>query len=143
MLREGERMKLSWQTTQKIRKIIHPFKYGFWTILNIQKFKLGMLWEEWDSYAGDGDYGYIPAYTGNRKTTKQMIKWHPDCIFNPRNDDGFVFCLPFFISYILLFIPTLIYDYRCRKSINEQIEFLNTHDFDEEKNEFVERRKVE
>ena len=114
-------------------------KYGFWTIVNIRKFKLEMLWEEYDSYTGEGDYGYMPAYTGNRKTVKQMVKSYPDCIFNPYNEDGFVFCLPFFISYILLFIPTLIYEHKCQKEMEEQIKFFNTHYFDDEKNEWIEK----
>ena len=132
-------MNLSWQTTQKIKRIIHPFKYGFWTIVNIQKFKLGMLWEEWDSYAGDGDYGFIPAYTGNRKTTKQMERDYYDSIFRFDEFDGLVFCLPYFISFILLFIPTLIYEHKCQKEMEKQIEFFNTHYFDDEKNEWIEK----
>lgn len=92
-------MKLSWQTTQKIKRFFHPFKNGFWTILNIQKFKLGMLWEEWDSYAGDGDYGWDYRWTGNRKTWKQL-KWYNKFGID---DEGFVFTVPFFIAYLLVF----------------------------------------
>lgn len=134
-------MKLSWQTTQKIKRIIHPFKYGFWTILNIKKFKLGMLWEEWDSYAGDGDYGFMSTYTDNRKTTKQLIQGYSESLFRLDELDGFVFCLPFFISYILLFIPTLVYEHKCQKEMEEQIEFFNTHYFDGEKNEWIEKEQ--
>lgn len=99
-----------------------------------------MLWEDWDSYAGDGDYGYMFSYTGNRKTTKQMRREYSDCIFNPFGEDGFVFCLPFFVSYILLFIPTLIYDYQCRKSIEREIEFYKTHVWDDKNNTWGEKK---
>lgn len=125
---------------QRIKRLVHPFKYGFWTICRINKFRLEMLWEEWDSYAGDGDYGYMFAYTGNGKTTKQMRREYSYCIFNPFDEDGFVFCLPFFVSYILLFIPTLIYDYQCRKSVEREIEFYNTHIWDDKNNTWEEKK---
>ena len=130
---------ITFQMKESFKRIFHPFKYGFWTIVNIKKFKLGMLWEEWDSYAGDGDYGFISAYTGNRKTTKQMKRDYYDSIFRFDEFDGLVFCLPYFISFILLFIPTLIYEHKCQKSMEKQIEFFNTHYFDDEKGEFVEK----
>lgn len=125
---------------QRIKRLVYPFKYGFWTICRINKFRLEMLWEDWDSYAGDGDYGYMFSYTGNRKTTKQMRREYSDCIFNPFGEDGFVFCLPFFVSYILLFIPTLIYDYQCRKSIEREIEFYKTHVWDDKNNTWGEKK---
>lgn len=132
---------LPYNIKESFKRILHPFKYGFWTIVNIQKFKLGMLWEEWDSYAGDGDYGFISAYTGNRKTTRQMKRDYYDSFLRLDEFDGLVFCLPYFISFILLFIPTIIYEYKCQKSMEKQIEFFNTHYFDDENNEWVEKEK--
>jgi len=39
---------MKWRTKQLIYAFLHPFKKGFWCFINIQKFKIGMLWETWN-----------------------------------------------------------------------------------------------
>lgn len=94
---------MKWRTKQLIYAFLHPFKKGFWCFINIQKFKIGMLWETWDSYAGDCDYRYEIFWTGNRKTTKELKYYN----LIEYGDDGLVFVVPFFIAYILTFIGTI------------------------------------
>ena len=106
---------------------IHPFKEGFWCIMNISHFYgFGMLWESWDSYAGDGDYGYEYFWANNRKTTKQLIVEYPHCIFK-RNDDGddtgFDFVLPFFIAWLLVLPGTICHNIRATKAINDFVNY--------------------
>ena len=128
-------MNLSWQTTQKIKRFIHPFKNGFWCQLCIvcndyftKSPYLGMLWEEWDSYAGDGDYGWDYRWTGNRKTLKQL-KWYKKF---GMDDDGFVFTLPFFIAYLLVLPGTLYHIYKLNEERKHFEEYHRTHCFDED-----------
>lgn len=75
---------MTWFLKDKINHIIHPFKYGFWCIMCVGKTfydkhpKLGMLWETYDSYAGDGDYGFNYWWTDYRKTWKELIRLLPE-----------------------------------------------------------------
>ena len=103
---------MTYKTKDTIRRLLHPhpFKNGFWCQLCIVDNKyfnkhpyLGMLWEEYDSYAGDGDYGWDYRWTGNRKTWKQLKYYKKFGM----DDDGFVFIVPFFIAYLLVLPGTL------------------------------------
>ncbi len=94
----------------------NPFKCGFWCILGWTNYKsvgiydrFGILWETWDSYAGDGDYGYAFYWTGNRKTTKDLWKNYRHCIFQPNDDGGFDFVLPFFLAWLVVLPGTIRY----------------------------------
>ena len=66
-----------WRIRDLIKHIMHPFKNGFWCRMCIVKADytkhpyFGMLWEEWDSYAGDGDYG---CRFGICKKTYSLLK---------------------------------------------------------------------
>ena len=110
---------ITFQMKESFKRICHPFKYGFWTIVNVKKFKLGMLWEEWDSYAGDGDSGWDYRWTGNRKTWKGL-KWYKKFGID---DEGFVFVVPFFIAYLLVLPGTLYHIYE----LNEEMKYYNEH----------------
>ena len=119
-------LKLSYSTKAAFHRLLHPFKYGFWCQLCIVTDSyytkhpyLGMLWETWDSYAGDGDYGWDYRWTGNRKTWKGL-KWYKKF---GMDDEGFVFIVPFFIAYLLVFPGTL---YNIHK-LNEEIKYYNEH----------------
>lgn len=99
-----------WRLRNTVKYIIHPFKYGFWCQMCIGKMpldkfiKLAMFWETYDSYAGDGDYGLVYAWTGNRKTWKEL-KYYKKL---GMDDDGFVFTVPFFIAWLLVLPGTII-----------------------------------
>ena len=134
-------LKLSYSTKAAFHKFLHPFKYGFWCIMNIGGFDhFGMLWEEWDSYAGDGDYGYSYYWTGNRKTTKQLIVEYPHCVYKPNDDSGFDFVVPFFIAWLLV-LPGSIYNkYKIEKEIRYCEEYHRTHCFNEESMAWEEKK---
>lgn len=109
--------RLSYVTKAKIHVLLHPFKYGFWCILgwtdceSYGKYsKFGMLWETYDSYGGDSDYGYSYFYTGNRKTTKDLWKNYRHCIWKINDDGGFDFVLPFFLAWLIV-LPGTIKNY--------------------------------
>ena len=124
---------LSYQAKQLIKSLLHPFKNGFWCIMNIGgNYHFGMLWEEWDSYAGDGDYGYSYYWTGNRKTTKQLIVEYPHCVFKINDDCGLDIIVPFFIAWLLVLPGTIYNRYQMKKEIEYWQEFHRTHYFDEE-----------
>lgn len=126
---------LSYRIKETFHKLLHPFKNGFWCQLCIVTDSyytkhpyLGMLWETWDSYAGDGDYGWDYRWTGYRKTWKEL-KWYKKF---GMDSDGFVFILPFFIAWLLVLPGTL---YNIHK-LNEEIKYYNEHynDYFEESN---------
>ena len=117
---------MRYKTKDTIHRLLHPFKNGFWCQMCIVTDSyytkhpyLGMLWEEWDSYAGDGDYGWDYRWTGNRKTWKEL-KWYKKFGID---DEGFVFIVPFFITYLLVLPGTL---YNIHK-LNEEIKHFNEH----------------
>lgn len=119
---------MTYKIKDTIRRLLHPhpFKNGFWCQLCIVTDSyytkhpyLGMLWETWDSYAGDGDYGWDYRWTGNRKTWKGL-KWYKKFGID---DEGFVFIVPFFIAYLLVLPGTL---YNIHK-LNEEIKYYNEH----------------
>lgn len=99
-----------WKIKDKMRHIVHPFKYGFWCKMCVGKqygdkfIKLAMFWETYDSYAGDGDYGIVYAWTGNRKTWKELKYYKKFGI----DDDGFVFIVPFFFAWFLVLPGTIV-----------------------------------
>ena len=118
------KLKLNlWKLTFK--RWLHPFKNGFWCQMCIVTDSyytkhpyLGMLWEEWDSYAGDGDYGWDYRYTGYRKTWKELKYYKKFGM----DDEGFVFILPFFITWFLVLGGTLYNNYKLAK---EYKDFVN------------------
>lgn len=119
---------MTYKTKDTIRRLLHPhpFKNGFWCQMCIVTDSyytkhpyLGMLWEEWDSYAGDGDGGWDYRWTGNRKTWKGL-KWYKKFGID---DEGFVFIVPFFIAYLLVLPGTLYNIYK----LNEEIKYYNEH----------------
>ncbi len=95
-------------------------------------YNFGMLWETWNSYAGDGDYGYSYYWTGNRKTTKQLIREYPYCIFKINDDCGLDIVVPFFIAWLLVLPGTIYNRYQMDKEIKYWQEFQRTHYFNEE-----------
>ena len=113
-----------WKLT--FRRWLHPFKNGFWCIMAIGKsfynnhLFFGMLWETWDSYAGDGDCGFEYFWTGNRKTWKQL-KYYKK--FGIEEDEYFQFIVPFFIAWFLVLGGTIYHNYKTRKEINDFVKF--------------------
>lgn len=127
---------MRYKTKDTIHRLLHPhpFKNGFWCQMCIVTDScytnhpyLGMLWEEWDSYAGDGDGGYNYRWTGNRKTWKQL-KWYKKF---GMDDEGFVFVVPFFIAYLLVLPGTLYNNYKLNEEIKYHDEYFKTHHFEE------------
>ena len=106
---------MNWLLKDKIDGIIHPFKYGFWCMMCIGKAyydkhpKLGMLWETYDSYAGDGDGGFDYWWTGYRKTWKEL-RWYKK--FGWDEDGYFQFILPFFLAWLIVLPGTIVYEVR-------------------------------
>lgn len=124
---------MKYATKQLIKRLLHPFKNGFWCIMNIGgNYHFGMLWETWDSYAGDGDYGYSYYWTGNRKTTKQLIVEYPHCVFKINDDCGFDIIVPFFIAWLLVLPGTIYNRYKLEQEIRFWEEYHRTHYFNEE-----------
>ncbi len=106
--------RLSYVTKAKLHVLLHPFKFGFWCILGWTDCKsygrnsrFGMLWEEYDGYTGESDYGYSYFYTGNRKTTKDLWKNYRHCIWKKNDDGGFDFVLPFFFAWLIVLPGTI------------------------------------
>lgn len=125
---------MRYKTKYTIRRLLHPFKNGFWCQLCIVTDSyytkhpyLGMLWEEWDSYAGDGDCGWDYRWTGNRKTWKGL-EWYKKFGID---DEGFVFIVPFFIAYLLVLPGTLYHIYKENKEMKRFEEYHRTHYFEE------------
>ena len=136
-------LKLSYSTKAAFHKLLHPFKYGFWCKLCIVTADyytkhpyLGMLWETWDSYAGDGDCGWDYRWTGNRKTWKGL-KWYKKFGID---DEGFVFTVPFFIAYLLVLPGTLYNIYKQNEEMKHFEEYHRTHYFDEESMTWEEKK---
>lgn len=106
---------MNWLLKDKINSIIHPFKYGFWCIMCVGKAfydkhsKLGMLWETYDSYAGDGDYGFNYWWTGHRKTWKELHYYNK---FGWDDEGYFQFILPFFLAWLIVLPGTIVYEVR-------------------------------
>ena len=126
---------MTYKKKDTIRRLLHPFKNGFWCQMCIVTDSyytkhpyLGMLWETWDSYAGDGDYGWDYRWTGNRKTWKGL-EWYKKFGID---DEGFVFILPFFIAYLLVLPGTLYHIYKLNEEMKDFEEYHRTHYFDEE-----------
>jgi hypothetical protein len=95
-----------------------------------------MLWEEWDSYAGDGDYGWDYRWTGNRKTWKRLKCYKKFGI----DDDGFVFIVPFFIAWLLVLPGSIDNKYKLEKEMKHFEEYHRTHSFDEESMSWEEKK---
>ena len=119
---------MNWRTKQLIYDFLHPFKKGFWCFINIQKFKIGMLWETWCSYAGDGDYRYESFWTGNRKTTKQLKYYR---LIEYDDYDGLVFVVPFFIAYILTIIGTIKHNIYVNKEMSDMHKYCMSLEVEE------------
>lgn len=131
--------RLSFVTKSKINVFFHPFKYGFWCILGWTNYKsvgrydrFGIMWEEWDSYAGDGDYGYGYYWTGNRKTTKDLWKNYRHCIFQTNDEGGFEFVLPFFLAWLVVLPGTI----RCMLEEKKAMKYFTSKEYEEKMMEF-------
>ena len=102
---------MNWILKDRINHIIHPFKYGFWCVMCVGKAfydktpKLGMLWETYDSYAGDGDYGFDYCWTGRRKTWKGLRYYNK---LGWDEDGYFQFILPFFLAWLIVLPGTIV-----------------------------------
>ena len=81
-------------------------KKGFWCIVQFHKWHWYMLSESYDSYSGEGDYGYLDYWTGNRKYFSDL-KWYEHYGWG-YDDFGFCFVVPFFIAYLLVLRGTII-----------------------------------
>lgn len=121
------KLKLNlWKLTFK--RWLHPFKNGFWCIMAIGKadfdkhLTFGMLWEEWDSYIGDGDYGFNYFWTGYRKTWKEL-KYYKK--FGIEDDGYFQFIVPYFIAWFLVLGGTLYHNYKLAKEYEDFVNYCN------------------
>lgn len=92
----------------------------------------------WDSYAGDGDYGWDYRWTGNRKTWKEL-EWYKKFGID---DEGFVFIVPFFIAYLLVLPGTLYHIHKLNKEMKYYEEYHRTHYFDEESMSWEEKNET-
>ena len=110
-------MNISFQTKERIKRFLHPFKTGFWCIMNFHKLKFGMLWESYDGWSGEWDYGFNEFYNGNRITFKQLKNYENFGFASYDICDGVQFPVPFFIAYILLIPGTIINNYEMNKKI--------------------------
>lgn len=122
--------RLSYVSKTKINRFFHPFKYGFWCQMCIVTDScytkhpyLGMLWETWDSYAGDGDYGWDYRWTNNRKTWKQLEWYNKFGI----EDEGFVFTVPFFIAWLVVLPGTI----RCMLEERKAMKYFTSKEYEE------------
>ena len=112
---------MNWFIRNKVSRLLNPFKHGFWCQMCIgkdwrtERLQLGMFWEEWDSFAGDGDYGLVYAWTGNRKTWKELRHYKKFGM----DDDGFVFIVPFFVAWLLVLPGTIIEWFKREKELAE------------------------
>lgn len=123
-----------YKTKWIIKEFLHPFKSGFWCIMAIGKpfysnrFFFGMLWETWNSYAGDGDYGFEYFWTSNRKTWKEL-KWYNK--FGIDDDGYFQFIIPYFLAWLLVLPGSIYNNYKLEKEIAKQNVYYRTHHYED------------